>query len=63
MSSQPSIPQRGHLYWAQVPFLPERPLDVVRHLSRGEVRAALTFKTRPVLVVQNQRDNLSPAYP
>jgi len=27
------------------------------------VRVALTFKTRPVLVVQNRRDNANPAYP
>jgi len=27
------------------------------------VRVALTFKTRPILVVQNRRDNANPAYP
>lgn len=56
-------PERGHLYWAQMPYLPEPPLDVLRYISSGEVRAALTFKTRPVLVIQNQRDNASSAYP
>jgi mRNA-degrading endonuclease toxin of MazEF toxin-antitoxin module len=59
----PAPLQRGHLYWAQTPYLPERPLDVLRRLSRGEVRAALTFKTRPILVVQNRRDNTNPVYP
>jgi mRNA interferase MazF len=63
MSSYPVTPQRGHLYWARVPYLPERPLDVLRRMPGGEVRAALTFKTRPVLVVQNRRDNANPAYP
>jgi mRNA interferase MazF len=63
MASYPATPQRGHLYWAQVPYLPERPLDVLRRMPQGEVRAALTFKTRPVLVVQNRRDNANPAYP
>jgi mRNA-degrading endonuclease toxin of MazEF toxin-antitoxin module len=59
-----TAPQRGHLYWAQVPYLPQRPLDVLRGgPGQGEVRAALTFKTRPVLVVQNSRDNTNPAYP
>ena len=63
MPSRSIIPQRGHLYWAQVPYLPERPLDVLRRKpSRGEVRAALTFKTRPVLVVQNPQDNTNPVY-
>lgn len=56
-------PERGHLYWAQVPYLPQRPLDVLEHMPKGEVRAALTFKTRPVLVVQNRQDNVHPAYP
>lgn len=56
-------PKRAHLYWAKVPYLPERPLDILHSKSsRGEVRAALTFKTRPVLVVQNQQDNASAAY-
>jgi len=63
MSSYPATPQRGHLYWAQVPYLPERPLDVLRRMSGGTVRVALTFKTRPILVVQNRRDNANPAYP
>jgi mRNA interferase MazF len=63
MSPYPATPQRGHLYWAQVPYLPERPLDVLRRMAGGEVRAALTFKTRPVLVVQNRRDNANPVYP
>jgi mRNA-degrading endonuclease toxin of MazEF toxin-antitoxin module len=64
MSSYPATPQRGHLYWAQVPYLPERPLDVLRRQPQsGQVRVALTFKTRPVLVVQNHRDNANPAYP
>ena len=64
MSAYPAALQRGHLYWAQVPYLPERPLDVLRRTpERGEVRAALTFKTRPVLIVQNRRDNANPTYP
>ena len=64
MASYPARPQRGHLYWAQVPFLPERPLDILRRMARrGEVRVALTFKTRPVLIVQSRRDNTNPAYP
>jgi hypothetical protein len=61
MSPYSATPQRGHLYWAQVPYLPERPLDVLRRTARrGEVRAVLTFKTRPVLIVQNRRDNANP---
>ncbi len=64
MSPYSTPPQRGYLYWAQVPYLPERALDVLRRVpGRSEVRAALTFKTRPVLVVQNRRDNANPAYP
>lgn len=55
------VPQRGNLYWAQVPYLPEHPLDVIRKTERGKVQAAVTFKTRPVLVVQNHRDNANPA--
>lgn len=63
MPPYPATPRRGHLYWAQVPYLPERPLDVLRSTTRrGEVRAVLTFKTRPVLIVQNRRDNANPAY-
>ncbi len=57
-----ATPERGHLYWSQMPYLPERPLDVLHRISSGEVRAALTFKTRPILVIQNQRDNTNPAY-
>jgi mRNA-degrading endonuclease toxin of MazEF toxin-antitoxin module len=56
-------PQRGHLYWAQAPYLPEHPLDVLDRGPKGEVRAVITFKTRPVLVVQNRRDSLNSAYP
>jgi mRNA-degrading endonuclease toxin of MazEF toxin-antitoxin module len=63
MPAQIVTPQRGHLFWAQVPYLPERPLDVLAREPRGQIRAALTFKTRPVLIVQNQRDNVSNAYP
>lgn len=56
-------PKRAHLYWSKVPYLPEHPLDILRRKpSRGEVRAALTFKTRPVLVVQNPQDNTNRAY-
>ena len=63
MSPYPATPQCGHLYWAQAPYLPERPLDVLRRTARkGKVRAVLTFKTRPVLIVQNRRDNANPAY-
>ena len=47
-----------------MPYLPERPLDVLRRGPEpGEVRVALTFKTRPVLVLQNRLDNTNPAYP
>lgn len=61
MSSEHGLaPQRGHLYWAQMPYLPERPLDIIRKTGRGEVQVAITFKTRPVLVVQNHRDNANP---
>jgi|WetSurMetagenome_2_1015567.scaffolds.fasta_scaffold281400_2 mRNA interferase MazF len=63
MPSYLLTPERGHLYWAQVPYLPERPLDVRERISQGEVRATLTFKTRPVLIVQNRQDNVHPAYP
>lgn len=55
------VPTRGHLYWAQVPYLPEKPLDIIKKTSRGEVQASITFKVRPVLVVQNRRDNANPA--
>lgn len=58
------IPRRGHLYWAQVAYIPEYPLEVLdTGPEEGEVRAAVAFKTRPVLVVQNDRDNANPAYP
>ena len=64
MPAYPATPLRGHLYWAQMPYLPERPLDVLRSRpGKGEVRAALTFKTRPVLIVQNRMDNANSAYP
>ena len=56
-------PERGHLYWAQAPYLPEPPLDVLERGPQSEVRVALTFKTRPVLVVQNRQDNVHPSYP
>lgn len=62
MPEYPTAPERGHLYWAQMPYLPERPLDVLHRVSSGEVRVVLTFKTRPILVIQNQRDNTNPAY-
>ncbi len=55
------VPRRGHLYWAQVPYLPQQPLDVIGRSSQGEVHAVLTFKMRPVLVVQSHRDNVNPA--
>jgi mRNA-degrading endonuclease toxin of MazEF toxin-antitoxin module len=55
--------RRGQLYWAEVPYLPERPLDILRRRRRkGELRVALTFKRRPVLIVQNDRDNTNPRY-
>jgi mRNA-degrading endonuclease toxin of MazEF toxin-antitoxin module len=38
-------------------------LDVLRRLAKGQVRIALTVKTRPVLVVQNRRDSANPHYP
>jgi len=64
MPAYPATPLRGHLYWAQMPYLPERPLDVLRSRpGKGEVRAVLTFKTRPVLIVQNRMDNANSAYP
>jgi len=62
MSSQVFSPQRGYIFWAQVPYLPQGPLDVVRQVAQGTVEASLTFKTRPVLVVQNQRDNVNSAH-
>ncbi len=55
------IPRRGHLYWAQVPYLPEQPLEVIGRSGQGEVQALLTFKTRPVLVIQSREDNVNPA--
>jgi mRNA-degrading endonuclease toxin of MazEF toxin-antitoxin module len=55
--------QRGQLYWAKVPYLPERPLDILRRgRQKGELRVVLTFKRRPVLIVQNDRDNANPRY-
>lgn len=55
--------RRGQLYWAEVPYLPERPLDILRRgRKKGELRVALTFKRRPVLIVQNDRDNTNPRY-
>lgn len=55
--------RRGQLYWAEVPYLPERPLDILRHgRQKGELRVVLTFKRRPVLIVQNDRDNANPRY-
>jgi mRNA interferase MazF len=63
MPPAPPAPERGHLYWAQAPYLPEPPLAVLERVQRGELRAALTFKTRPVLVVQNRQDNAHPSYP
>lgn len=39
-------------------------MDVLRRGPEpGEVQVALTFKTRPVLVLQNRLDNTHPAYP
>lgn len=55
--------QRGQLYWAEVPYLPEHPLDILRRgQQKGELRVVLTFKRRPVLIVQNNRDNANPRY-
>lgn len=55
--------RRGQLYWAEVPYLPERPLDILRRgRQKGELRVVLTFKRRPVLIVQNDRDNANPRY-
>ena len=62
MSVQVITPQRGHLYWAQMPYLPQRPLDVIQRTGKGESQVILTFKSRPVLVVQNRRDNTNPLY-
>jgi hypothetical protein len=42
-------PERGHWHWAQTPYLPEPPLDVLGRGPKSEVRVGLTFKTRPVL--------------
>jgi len=63
MTPQLMIPERGHLYWAQTPYLPEPPLAVLARGLKNEMRVALTFKTRPVLVIQNRQDNAHPAYP
>ena len=62
MPVQVITPQRGHLYWAQMPYLPQRPLDVIQRTGKGESQVILTFKSRPVLVVQNRRDNTNPLY-
>jgi mRNA-degrading endonuclease toxin of MazEF toxin-antitoxin module len=53
---------RGQLYWAAVPYLPEKPLDVLRRSKAGELRVAITFKLRPVLVVQSDLYNAQPRY-
>ena len=53
---------RGQVYWAAVPYLPEKPLDVLRRSQAGELRVALTFKRRPVLVVQSDFYNAQPRY-
>ena len=53
---------RGQLYWAAVPYLPEKPLDVLRRSQAGELRVALTFKLRPVLAVQSDFYNAQPRY-
>jgi len=59
----PSAFRRGQLYWAEVPYLPERPLDILRRgRQKGELRVVLTSKRRPVLIVQNDRDNANPRY-
>lgn len=59
----PPIFQRGQLYWAEVPYLPEHPLDILRHgRQKGELGVVLTFKRRSVLIVQNDRDNANPRY-
>ena len=58
----PPMLRRGQLYWAEVPYLPERPLDILRRVRQDELRVVLTFKPRPVLIVQNNRDNTNPRY-
>jgi len=58
----PPLLRRGQLYWAKVPYLPERPLDILRRVRQDELRVVLTFKHRPVLIVQNDRDNTNPRY-
>ena len=58
----PPMLRRGQLYWAEVPYLPERPLDILRRVRQDELRVVLTFKPRPVLIVQNNRDNANPRY-
>ena len=59
----PASFRRGQLYWAEVPYFPERPLDILRRgRQRGESRVVLTFKRRPVLIVQNNRDNTNPRH-
>lgn len=54
--------QRGQLYWATVPYLPEKPLDVLRRSQANELRVAITFKPRPVLIVQNDLYSTDPRY-
>jgi len=54
--------QRGQLYWAAVPYLPEKPLDILRRSPAGEQRVAMTFKSRPVLIVQNDHYNTDLRY-
>ena len=61
MTVPPSF-QRGQLYWASVPYLPEKPLDILRHSKASELRVAITFKPRPVLVVQSDFYNTQPRY-
>ena len=56
-------PERGHLVWAQVPYLLEPPFEVLGRGRKKELRITLTFKMRPVGVVQNRQDNAHPAYP
>lgn len=45
--------RRGQLYWAQVPYLPERPLDILhREPQRGEQRIALLSKHKNLIMEQ-----------
>ena len=61
MTPQPAF-QRGQLYWAVVSYLPEKPLDILHRSKAGEVRVAITFKPRPVLIVQNDLYNSDPRH-